>query len=109
MHGESSHDVEAWLGSQVRSLSKFQEGMNMLWQPGVDTDVAVRTGKSHEVRITEMKLPARSFAHEAGIRKSDEVIESSCDQGLLNRDFYRLSFSSRIAMAYGLHRADGAV
>src|SRR5713101_851755 len=109
MQGESGHGIEARLGSQVRSLSEFQEGMNMLWQPSVDTDISVRTGKGHEVRITEMKLPTRPFAHEPGIRKRDEIVESGRDQRLLNRDFHRLPFSGRIALPYSLQSADGRV
>src|SRR5712692_4308861 len=109
MQGESGHGIEARLGSQVRSLSEFQDGMNMLWQPRGYADITVHTGKSHEVRITEMKLPARPFAHEPSIRKRDEIVESGRDQRLLNRDFHRLPFSGRIALPYGLQSADGSV
>src|SRR5712692_3292622 len=109
MQGESGHGIEARLGSQVRSLSEFQEGMNMLWQPSVDADISVRTGKGHEVRITEMKLPARPVAHEPSIRKRDEVIKSGRDESFLDRDFHDLPFASRIALPYGLQRADGSV
>src|SRR5262245_21655582 len=106
---QSSHGIEAWVSGQIRPFSQFQERMDVCRETSMEANVPVRARQGHQIGVRQMELAARPFAHEARIGKRHKIIERRRDEGLLDRHFNSLSFSSRVALTDCLQDANRAI
>src|SRR6266508_4968467 len=102
---QSSHSIKAGVSGQIRPFSQFQERMDVCRETSMEANVSVRAGQRHQIGVRQMELTARPFAYEACIGKRDKVIERRRNEGLLDRHFNGLSFSSCVALTDRLQSA----